>query len=405
MPGQTTPGRQGHPSVRQPNGGPTWTRTSQRPKHPPRKRRLFHATASIRRSFSRRSAPLPRSRHIAQFRFRAQSQWEGGTQSRTTIAGFYGVGAEMQHDAPFQALADHPKVLCGEDNAPAPVEWVLHALAACLTAGIANISAARGVNLHSVECSVEGDIDLQGILGLSDKVRNGFQAIRVNYTVKGDASEEKLRTDRRSGPRPLGRLRHPDRACPGHDRGRCLSNLASSRRRSHLWLLVVKPWVRRPPASATPEASHALRPSRHHRRRPGRTGDEPLPHAAPHRARRAGARADRRALAQRAVGFAATADAELDDQASRLVVRRRRSRRLHDCARVRPLSRRLCRIVGRTDQGRHNGAVGAVHAIWLPRRDQLVRLGNPRRRHRHGPVRRTQDSRISRSDCPHGCIR
>lgn len=130
---------------------------------------------------------------LAQFRFRAQSSWAGGTQSRTTIAGFYGVGAEMQHDAPFQAGADHPKVLCGEDNAPAPVEWVLHALAACLTAGIANISAARGVTLHSVECSVEGDIDLQGILGLSDKVRNGFQAIRVNYTVKGDAPEEKLR--------------------------------------------------------------------------------------------------------------------------------------------------------------------------------------------------------------------
>lgn len=130
---------------------------------------------------------------LAQFRFRAQSHWIGGTQSRTTIAGFYGVGAEMQHEAPFQASADHPKILCGEDNAPAPVEWVLHALAACLTAGIANISAARGVILHSVECSVEGDIDLQGILGLSDKVRNGFQAIRVNYLVKGDAPEEKLR--------------------------------------------------------------------------------------------------------------------------------------------------------------------------------------------------------------------
>ena len=130
---------------------------------------------------------------LAQFRFRAQSHWVGGTQSRTTIAGFYGVGAEMQHEAPFQASADHPKILCGEDNGPAPVEWVLHALAACLTAGIANISAARGVTLHSVECSVEGDIDLQGILGLSDKVRNGFQAIRVNYIVKGDAPEEKLR--------------------------------------------------------------------------------------------------------------------------------------------------------------------------------------------------------------------
>jgi uncharacterized OsmC-like protein len=130
---------------------------------------------------------------LAQFRFRAQSRWVGGTKTRSTIAGFFGVGAEMQHDTPFQAMADHPAVLCGEDEAPAPVEWVLHALASCLTAGIANIAAARGVTLHSVECSVEGDIDLQGILGLSDKVRNGFQAIRVDFKVKGDAPEEKLR--------------------------------------------------------------------------------------------------------------------------------------------------------------------------------------------------------------------
>jgi len=130
---------------------------------------------------------------LAQFRFRTQSRWTGGTKTHSTIAGFYGVGAEMQREAPFEATADHPTILCGDDQAPAPVEWVLHALAACLTAGIANISAARGVTLHSVECSVEGDIDLQGILGLSDKVRNGFQAIRVDFTIKGDAPEEKLR--------------------------------------------------------------------------------------------------------------------------------------------------------------------------------------------------------------------
>ena len=101
---------------------------------------------------------------LAQFKFRARNRWVSGTQSRTTIAGFYGVGGEMQHAAPFEASADHPMVLCGEDKAPSPVEWVLHALAACLTAGIANISAARGVTLEAVECFVEGDIDLQGIL-------------------------------------------------------------------------------------------------------------------------------------------------------------------------------------------------------------------------------------------------
>jgi uncharacterized OsmC-like protein len=116
-----------------------------------------------------------------------------GTHSQSTIAGFYGVGGEMQHVVPYVADADHPQILCGDDAAPAPVEWLLHALAACLTAGIANISSARGVTLESVECSVEGDIDLRGILGLSDKVRNGFQAIRVGFRVKGDAPEAKLR--------------------------------------------------------------------------------------------------------------------------------------------------------------------------------------------------------------------
>jgi uncharacterized OsmC-like protein len=99
----------------------------------------------------------------------------------------------MKHAASFQADADHPGVLCGEDQGPTPVEWVLHALAACLTAGVANIAAARGVNLHSVECQVEGDMDLRGILGLPGEVRNGFEAIRVGFKVAGDAPAEKLR--------------------------------------------------------------------------------------------------------------------------------------------------------------------------------------------------------------------
>jgi uncharacterized OsmC-like protein len=130
---------------------------------------------------------------LAKFQFRARSRWMNGTHCQTTMADFYGAGGEMQHVMPYVANADHPQILCGDDAAPAPVEWLLHALAACLTAGIANISAARGVTLESVECDIEGDIDLQGILGLSDKVRNGFQAIRVGFRVKGDAPDTKLR--------------------------------------------------------------------------------------------------------------------------------------------------------------------------------------------------------------------
>jgi uncharacterized OsmC-like protein len=131
-------------------------------------------------------------RDLARFQFRATGQWLNGTHMRSTMSGFAGAGGEHAHKAGYTAESDHPAVLCGEDNGPTPVEYVLHALAACLTAGIANIAAARGVTLHAIESNVEGDIDLQGILGLSDKVRNGFQAIRVGFRVEGDAPAEKL---------------------------------------------------------------------------------------------------------------------------------------------------------------------------------------------------------------------
>jgi len=99
---------------------------------------------------------------------------------------------EMTHEQPFTFDADHPAVLVGTDNGPTPVEFVLHALAACLTAGLANIAAARKVNLTEVESTVEGDIDLLGILGLSDEVRNGYQQIKVSFKLRGD-DPEKLR--------------------------------------------------------------------------------------------------------------------------------------------------------------------------------------------------------------------
>jgi uncharacterized OsmC-like protein len=90
--------------------------------------------------------------------------------------------------------ADHPAVLVGDDNAPSPVEYLLHAIAACLTAGVANVAAARGVELTKVTSTVQGDIDLLGILGLSDgSVRNGYEQIKVSFHIDGDADEETLR--------------------------------------------------------------------------------------------------------------------------------------------------------------------------------------------------------------------
>jgi uncharacterized OsmC-like protein len=129
----------------------------------------------------------------ARFQFRAVNRWVSGTHSRTTIDGFFGVGQEQQHQREYVLEADHPQVLVGTDEAPSPVEAVLHGLAACLTAGIGNIAAARGIELTSVESRLEGDIDLLGLLGLSDEVRNGFERIRVSFHLTGDATHEQLR--------------------------------------------------------------------------------------------------------------------------------------------------------------------------------------------------------------------
>ena len=111
---------------------------------------------------------------------------------RSKLTDFYGAGANRTHERTFHFDADHPAVLVGRDNGPTPTEYLLHALAACLTAGLANIAAARGINLTEVSSTVEGDIDLLGILGLSDGVRNGYQGIKVSFRLRGD-DPEKLR--------------------------------------------------------------------------------------------------------------------------------------------------------------------------------------------------------------------
>jgi uncharacterized OsmC-like protein len=130
---------------------------------------------------------------IAKFQFRATNRWVSGTHNRSTIHGFYGAMQEMTHTQAHSYDADHPAVLVGSDNGPTPVEYLLHSLAACLTAGIANIAAARGVDLTEVSSTVEGDIDLMGLLGLDSHVRNGFQQIKVSFDVKGNAPSDKLR--------------------------------------------------------------------------------------------------------------------------------------------------------------------------------------------------------------------
>ena len=131
---------------------------------------------------------------IAKFQFRAQNRWIDGSHNRTTIRDFYAANQEdTSRIEDFVLDAGEPAILLGTDTGPNPAEYLLHALAACLTTSLVYVAAARGVHLTEVESTLEGDMDVQGALGLSDDFRNGFEHIRVSFRVKGDAPEEKLR--------------------------------------------------------------------------------------------------------------------------------------------------------------------------------------------------------------------
>ncbi|MEM8972279.1 MAG: OsmC family protein [Pseudomonadota bacterium] len=128
----------------------------------------------------------------AQFTWRAQCEWIEGVHSRSTVLGFFGLGEEQKHNRAFTIDADHPPQFAASDEGVTPVELVLTGLASCLTAGIATVAQNRGIQLHSVKATVEGDMDLAGILGIDKDVRNGFHAIRVNFDINADASNEDI---------------------------------------------------------------------------------------------------------------------------------------------------------------------------------------------------------------------
>jgi uncharacterized OsmC-like protein len=124
----------------------------------------------------------------AQFKWRATCSWVNGTHSRSTVQSFFGLGAEQAHKTSFSYDADHPEVFAAEDNGSTPVEFVLVALASCLTAGIAAVAQNRSIQLRSVKATVEAGMDLQGILGIDSEVRNGFDGIKIVYDIDADAS-------------------------------------------------------------------------------------------------------------------------------------------------------------------------------------------------------------------------
>ncbi len=130
---------------------------------------------------------------LANFQFRAETEWKSGGHSRTRIQSFHGAGAEdTSRSKPFDIEADEPPVLLGNNAGPNAVEIVLAGLASCLAVGFAYNAAARGIRIDALTLGLAGDIDLHGFLGLSDKVRPGYRDIRVTCRVKSDASREQL---------------------------------------------------------------------------------------------------------------------------------------------------------------------------------------------------------------------
>jgi len=137
---------------------------------------------------------LKQQPELGRFQFRATSRWIDGAHNRSTIQGFYAAGGEdTTRSKAFELDAGEPAILLGTDTGPNPAEYLLHALAACLTTSIVYVAAARKVELTSVESTLTGDMDVRGALGVDPEPRNGFEQISVSFRVTGNAPEAKLR--------------------------------------------------------------------------------------------------------------------------------------------------------------------------------------------------------------------
>ena len=135
-------------------------------------------------------AKLTDNPSLADFRFTARNTWVEGTATRSTIHEWYGAGSDQVHVQEFSATADHPTL--GHGHGPTPQEYVLHALAACIAAGVATTAAGRGIELTRIDTVVRGSIDVRGVLGIDPDVRNGFSKVEVEVDVDGDASRDSL---------------------------------------------------------------------------------------------------------------------------------------------------------------------------------------------------------------------
>jgi uncharacterized OsmC-like protein len=135
---------------------------------------------------------LSKAPEAAKFNWKASCKWMNGTHSQTSIQGFYGLGGQQSHKTEFTFDTDHPEIFASEDKGATPVEMVLAGLAGCLTAGVASIAQLRKIQLRSVKATLEGAMDIQGILGIDSDVRNGFNDIKVNFEIDADASKDDI---------------------------------------------------------------------------------------------------------------------------------------------------------------------------------------------------------------------
>ena len=128
----------------------------------------------------------------AQFTWRASAKWQHGVHSQIKVQSFFGLGEEGGHKDEWTFEADHPEVFAATDEGITPIEYLLVGLASCLTAGVASVAENRGIQLRSVESTVSGAHDIRGILGADSDVRNGFNDIKVTFTIDADASKEDI---------------------------------------------------------------------------------------------------------------------------------------------------------------------------------------------------------------------
>jgi uncharacterized OsmC-like protein len=128
---------------------------------------------------------------LASFKFRVTNKWVRGGHNRSKIKDFYGGGIEdTSRKKTFKFENGEPPILLGNNEGANPVEFILHGLAGCMTTTMALHAAANGIELRSVESALEGDLDVQGFLGLNQDVRNGYQQIRVKFKVEGNLTDE-----------------------------------------------------------------------------------------------------------------------------------------------------------------------------------------------------------------------